>query len=179
MPYCFILHDLLLYCWIPCFFRCIAYDLLLLIYCRIPYKLFLYFTWLIAVISMSYCFILHDLLLLSLCLIALFYMAYFLQRQFRFKGIHKVRERNVFSFGMVMYVFLMHSMIAWVILLVIVVGKMDYSMFPVCLLFMFRHSLLIHGKVIIILLFKSVFFAALLLSCFAYYKTRYFLCLAR
>ena len=49
-------------------------------------------------------------------------------------------------------------------------------MFPVCLLFMFRHSLLIHSKVIIILLFKSLLFlATLLLSCFAYYETRYFL----
>jgi len=48
----------------PMFFCCIAYDLLLLIYCCIPYELFLYSTWLIAAISMSYCFILlRDLLL--------------------------------------------------------------------------------------------------------------------
>ena len=63
----------------------------------------------------------------------------------------------------------------------VIVGKMDYStMFPVCRLdaFMFLHSLLILSKAIIILLLKSLFMATLLLSLFAYYKTRYFTCLA-
>ena len=51
-----------------CLFCCIAYYLLLLIYCCIPYEFFLYSTWHIAVISMSYCFILHDLSVFSPCI---------------------------------------------------------------------------------------------------------------
>ena len=147
-------------------------------WCNLHRVLLLYSTWNIDVISMSYCFILHDLSLCCPCISFISILAYpeltyywltenniscYCYHVKRNRGLLRDRERNVFLFGMVMYllyVFLMHSMITWVILLVIV-GKMDYSMFPVCLLFMFRHSLLIHGKVIIILLFKSVFFCCI------------------